>query len=328
MKIEKFVSLQSRSTWQRRPGWSQRPRRARRLGWSTPVEAFCPNARSPQSGLPSTHTCSQLAWGSGGAGTAPRYAHAGRARGGGTAFPTRPPPTLGASTPAPTLGPLAQNAGPQRPAYTHPRRGPFERPRARGSPGVSGNGEKGRKAKEGAERRLRRRSGQGPADSPGSGVGGATERAGEGPGVARGFQAHPPLAAPLPSPSQAPGAPWVQLLSPPLGPSRLQRGAQSRGLRERREGKREGKGRGGGERGTIPPKAGVEFQLRTLGLNCAPPPGSSPPPAPARRRGGPPGGLVPSLPGAFVSPSRPRSRPPAPRLSASLSSAPHLSFLW
>lgn len=159
VKIEKFVSLQSRPTWQRRPGWSQRPRRAGRLGWTTPVAAFCPNARSPQGELPSTHTCSQRAWGSGGAGTVPRYVHEGRARGGGTAFPTRPPPTLGASTPAPTFGPLAQDAGPRRPAYTHPWRGPSEHPRARGSPGVSGNREKGHKAKEGANRRLRRRSG-------------------------------------------------------------------------------------------------------------------------------------------------------------------------
>ena len=159
VKIEKFVSLQSRPTWQRRPGWSQRPRRVGRLGWTTPVAAFCPNARSPQGELPSTHTCSQRASGSGGAGTVPRYVHAGRARGGGTAFPTRPLPTLGANTPAPTFGPLAQDAGPRRPAYTHPWRGPSERPRARGSPGVSGNREKGHKAKQGANRRLRRRSG-------------------------------------------------------------------------------------------------------------------------------------------------------------------------
>lgn len=40
VKIKKFVSLQSRPTWQRRRGWSQRPRRAGRLGWTTPVAAF------------------------------------------------------------------------------------------------------------------------------------------------------------------------------------------------------------------------------------------------------------------------------------------------
>lgn len=73
--------------------------------------------------------------------------------------------------------------------------------------------------------------------------------------MARGFQAHPPLAAPLPSPSQAPGAPWVRLLSPPLGPSRLRRGAQSRGLRERREGKGRG-GKGRRRKGDDPSKGG------------------------------------------------------------------------
>lgn len=103
-----------------------------------------------------------------------------------------------------------------------------------------------------------------------------TTRKAPGGGVARGPEAHPRLAAPFPSPSRAPGALSVQLLSPPLGPSPLRRGAQSQGLRERREGKREGKRRGGGERGTFPLKAGVEFQLRTLGPNCTPPPGSSP----------------------------------------------------
>lgn len=103
-----------------------------------------------------------------------------------------------------------------------------------------------------------------------------TKRAGKGPGVARGLRARPPLAGPLPSPSRAPSSLSVQFLSPPLGPSPLRRGAQSWGLRERREGKREGNGRGGGERRTIPPKAGVEFQLRTLGPNCTPPPGPPP----------------------------------------------------
>lgn len=89
------------------------------------------------------------------------------------------------------------------------------------------------------------------------------------------FRLTPTLGSPsLPFP--APGSLSVQFLSPPLGPSPLRRrGAPSWGLRERREGKREGKGRGGGERRTLP-KAGVEFLLRTLGPNGTPPPGPSP----------------------------------------------------
>lgn len=305
-------------------------RRARRLGWAARVVAFCPDSRSPGEEAGSqTRTLARSAPGGLGA---PRRRLATRTRarleGAGRRSPHAP---LQPSTPALPLPPSAPGPRrwPRRPAYTHPWRALSARPRARGSPGVSGNREKGHKAKEGAKRRRGRSRGQGPADSPGGGAGGAdTESAGKAPGVARGLQAHPPLAAPLPSPSRAPGALSVQLLSPPLGPSPLRRGAQSRGLRERREGKREGKGRGGGERRTIPPKAGVEFQLRTLGPNCTPPPGSSSPSAAARRRGEPPGGLVRSLPGAFLSPSRPRSPPPAPRLSASLSLAPHLSFPW
>lgn len=103
-----------------------------------------------------------------------------------------------------------------------------------------------------------------------------TKRAGKALGVARGLQAHPRSRLPFPP---LPGLPDPFLGSfflLPSGPLRSGSEARSWGLRERREGKREGKGRGGGERRTIPPKAGVEFQLRTLGPNCTPPPGPSP----------------------------------------------------
>lgn len=137
-----------------------------------------------------------------------------------------------------------------------------------------------------------------------------------------------PLAPPLPSPSRVPGSLSVQFPSPPLRPSPLRRGDRSRGLGEWREGKEEGKGRGGGERRTSPSKTGVEFQLWTLGPNCTPPLGLSPrrlllsDDAATLR-------VVWSAPSwKPLSPSRPRSPPPAPRHSASLSLALHLSFPW
>lgn len=331
MKTETFVPLQTRPTWRTEARLAPNVSESAAAGLGGPSGCLLPRLSQPRrgSGFPNTHTSSQRAWGSGGAATTPRYPHAVPARRGGTAFPTRPPPALDAGAPAPTLGPRPSALAPP-PRLHAPLAGPLRAPQGSGQPGClwqpRERPQSKRRSKEKAKEEQRPGS-CGLAWRWGWG-GGDTESAGKAPGVARGLQAHPPLAAPLPSPSRAPGALSVQLLSPPLGPSPLRRGAQSRGLRERREGKREGKGRGGGERRTIPPKAGVEFQLRTLGPNCTPPPGSSSPSAAARRRGEPSGGLVCSLPGAFLSPSRPRSPPPAPRLSASLLLAPHLSFPW
>lgn len=75
-------------------------------------------------------------------------------------------------------------------------RAPRRSPSAGQNPGISGNGEKGHKAR-GAKRRRRKGRGRGPGDSPGGGVD-TKSRAGKALGVARGLQAHPRSRLPCP----------------------------------------------------------------------------------------------------------------------------------
>lgn len=85
--------------------------------------------------------------------------------------------------------------------------------------------------------------------------------------------AHPLHSAPLPSPARAPAPPSASSFSPPLGPTPLARGSGQGIKRTGREGE-----------GDDPFRDGVEFQLPTLGPNCAPQPGPSPPHLPPRDR--------------------------------------------
>lgn len=262
---------------ERRPGWRRRPPRAWPLGCVDRVVAFGPDTLTPR-GEAASHSRT-LSLRTPGAGGAPRRNLAPRTR-------ARPE---GAGRPSSRrLGAHPRAATPQ-PAHAHPRQGPSARRGALGSSQVSLGTE--RKA---TKQRKQHREGEGGAGARVlwtrlEWVGGTLKGLRRLRGVARGLRAQPPRAVPLPSPSRAPGSLSGQFLPPPLGPSQLRRGTQSWGLKERREGKREGKGRGGGERRTIPPKAGVEFQLGTLGPNCTPPPG------PCTRR-------------LFLSPSRRTSR--------------------
>nr|XP_060149464.1 uncharacterized protein LOC132596711 [Globicephala melas] len=107
-----------------------------RGGWAGRPECLLPRLSQPRrgSGFPNTHTSSQRAWGSGGAATTPRYPHAGPARRGGTAFPTRPPPALDVGAPAPTLGPRPSALVPP-PRLHAPLAGPLRAPQGSGQPG-------------------------------------------------------------------------------------------------------------------------------------------------------------------------------------------------
>lgn len=299
---ETFAPLQTR------PSWRKKARLAPKASESVAVGLRCPRHSHPRrrGAFTLTHTLPQHARGWGGAATEPRSLHAGSVRRGGTAFP------------APSRGPPARRHTSAR--SRAPPAGPLGAPRSPGQlPGASGDGEKGHKAKEAAKKRRRRSRGQGPVDSPGEGRGN-TEGAAKAPGLARGLRAQPPRAAPLPSPSRALGSLSEQFLPPPLRPSPLRRGTQSRGLKERREGKREG--REGAEE-----KGGRSLQRRVLSFSSGPS-GQTARPLPGRLRGafsslcrgGPPGGLVLFLLGASLTPPRPRSALPAPRLGlASLS---------
>lgn len=100
----------------------------------------------------------------------------------------------------------------------------------------------------------------------------------KGPG-SRVAPAHPLHSAPLSLPCPSSGSPQ-QALSPPLGPTPLARGSVQ-GIKRR--GRRKGEGEAA-EKGDDPSRGGVEFQLPTLGPNCAPQPGPSPPNLPPRDR--------------------------------------------
>lgn len=151
--------------------------------------------------------------------------------------------------------PLAPGAGPAAPAHRHPWQDPAARPTAWGQlPGVSGQGKKGHKAKEGAKRRQRRSRVPGPADSPGLGVGtlrglrrlrGSRVAPRLTPGPRLPFPPLPGLLAPLSAvPFSSP-----QALSSPARGSVL-------GIKRKEGGERGGEGKGRRRKGDDPSKGG------------------------------------------------------------------------
>lgn len=130
--------------------------------------------------------------------------------------------------------------------------------------------------KKATEQREQRRGRSSPVGSPRVEVGTLRVRKGPGSRVAP----RPRLALRAPSlPCLGSGSPSASPLSPPLGPTPLARGS-GQGIKRRG---RKGEGEAA-EKGDDPFPGGVEFQLPTLGPNCAPQPGPSPPHLPPRDR--------------------------------------------
>lgn len=146
-----FVLFKLAGVGERRPGWRQRPWRARPLGWVARVAAFCSDARGPGGEAGSHALTLARARQSRGAATPTARGLGSKGRDGLSHAPGSSPQGRRSSTHPRSPGPR-----PRRPAHTHPWRGASAHPRAQDNPGVSGNREKEHKAKEGAKRRRRR----------------------------------------------------------------------------------------------------------------------------------------------------------------------------
>ena len=160
MKTETFVPLQTRPTWRTEARLVPNASESAAAGLGGPSGCFLPRLSQPRrgGGFPSTHTRSQRGWGSGGAATAPRYPHAGPARRGGTALPTRPPPALDVGAPAPTLGPRPSALAPP-PRLHAPLADPLRAPQGSGQPGCLGQ------PRERPQSKKEQREGEGGAEA-------------------------------------------------------------------------------------------------------------------------------------------------------------------
>lgn len=239
-------------------------RRARRLGWAARVVAFCPDSRSPGEEAGSqTRTLARSAPGGLGA---PRRRLATRTRtrleGVGRRSPHAP---LQPSTPALPLPPSAPGPRPSAlapPSRLHaPLAGPLRAPQGSGQPGCLWQPRERPQSKRRSKEKAKEEQRPGPCGLAwrwGWVGGGDTESAGKAPGVARGLQAHPPLAARVSPPLPFPGSRRPFCAAPFSSPRALSAPARGSvpGIKRKEGGEKGGEGKGRRRKKDDPSKGG------------------------------------------------------------------------